>query len=424
MVMGVVDTNAHNLLRSDLNSVLLGESYDQAVNQVDTELELLAQIEADGVDDNEEGRDTFDTRSIPSAKSATSSPAAPSKPAKGALRRLSVSLMGMNVSSPSAPTASSPAPLGRASSIASTRDDELPVVADRATVQRRASMLKSKAITTLHGPRAISEQKVDAMLRNPSALAAINDKGDLTEYDTDLHIETKVNGRVERVTVNPLMGTMAGSLTASKNTDQMASTFGGLVGAKKTKRRWYEVDAVNFKWCAGHDKVPEYKGSVPVSSITDIRNYSTDSVLTATNPHAFEFETVERVFALACETPEEKDSWVTALQISRDSSIMVNGSYKYQSKELTSKDLLTFSQRFKKQGTVFQSISIEDRRHALANSGVNLTDVKAVSEYLRSEALAAGHSDMLLGIMQELLLIPQGSRGTWEAMYAGSKVSI
>jgi len=130
------------------------------------------------------------------------------------------------------------------------------------------------------------------------------------------------------------------------------------------------------------------------------------------------------VFALGCETADEKDSWVTALQVSRDSSIMVNGSYKYQSRELTSKDLVHLSQQFKKQGKVFQSIAIEDRREALANSGVNLSDVKCVADYLRSEALAAGHSDMLLGIMQELLLIPQGSRGTWEAMYTGAKVGV
>ena len=130
------------------------------------------------------------------------------------------------------------------------------------------------------------------------------------------------------------------------------------------------------------------------------------------------------MFALGCETADEKDSWVTALQVSRDSSIMVNGSYKYQSRELTSKDLVHLSQQFKKQGKVFQSIAIEDRREALANSGVNLSDVKCVADYLRSESLAAGHSDMFLGIMHELLLIPQGSRGTWEAMYTGAKVCV
>lgn len=129
------------------------------------------------------------------------------------------------------------------------------------------------------------------------------------------------------------------------------------------------------------------------------------------------------MFALGCETADEKDSWVTALQVSRDSSIMVNGSYKHQSRELTGKDLVTYAARFKKQGTVFQSIAIEDRRDAVANSGVDLSDARCVGEYLRSEALAAGHSDMLLGIMQTLLLIPQGSRGTWEAMHTGAKVS-
>lgn len=293
MVMGVVDANQRALLRSDLDSVLLGESYDQAVSQVETEIELVRQIELDA-EEAGEGGDTFDMSPLKSALSATSSPVVPSKPARGAFRRLSVSLMNIN-SSPSAaaaPASSPVAPIGRASSLTSVTDDS-PAVVDRATAVRRTSMLRSKAITTLHGPRAISEQKVDAMLKNPSAMASITDRGTLTEHDTDQTIETKVNGRLERVTVNPLVGTMAGLLTASKNADKMESKLKDLLGGKKTKRRWYEVDAVNFKWCAGHDKENEYKGIVPVSSIVDIRSYSTDAALTAANPHSFEFETAE-----------------------------------------------------------------------------------------------------------------------------------
>lgn len=47
MLMGVSDVNAHALLRSDLDNVLLGESYDKAVIQVDLETGLLlADIES------------------------------------------------------------------------------------------------------------------------------------------------------------------------------------------------------------------------------------------------------------------------------------------------------------------------------------------------------------------------------------------
>ena len=295
MVMGVVDTNAHALLRSDLNSVLLGESYDQAMTQVETEMELLARLEQEA-DEAGEGEDTFDMQPLSHSlksgnNSATSSPIAPSKPARGAFRRLSVSLMNINGSPGGAPASTSPVPIGRASSLSNVADDSQ--VPDRVSAARRASILKTKSITTLHGPRAISEQKLDAMLKSPNALAALTDRGTLNERDTDLTIEAKINGRVEKVTVNPLMGSMQGSLTALKNTDKMESKLKDLLGGKKTKRRWYEVDAVSFKWCAGHEKDSEYKGTVPVSSITDIRNYSTDAVLMASNPHSFEFETVE-----------------------------------------------------------------------------------------------------------------------------------
>lgn len=417
MVMGAAHTNAHALLRSDLNSILLGESFDQAVVQVDSEMELLAKIEREADEAEDEVADAFDSdkplvnRSL---KPPSGSPSVtPSKPARGAFHRLSVSLMSINNS----PQAAATSALARSSSISSVQSADEP----RVSAARRVSILKTKAIKTLHGPRALSEQKVEAMLRNPSALSG-SDRTSTFEVDTAIEVETKISGKTERIVVNPVLGVMAGTLVASKNAEKMESKLVDLWGGKKTKRRWYEVDAESFKWCAGHDKETEYKGVVPISSITEIRNHSTDANLIGTNPHAFEFETPERVFALACESAEEKENWVTALQVSRDASIMAKGTYKSQNRELTSKDLVKFAAMFKKQGMVYQSIAVEDRRHALTNNNLDLNDGRAVAEYLRAEALAAGHSDMLLGIMQELLLIPQSARGTWEAVYAGTKV--
>ena len=224
--------------------------------------------------------------------------------------------------------------------------------------------------------------------------------------------------------MNPLLGTMAGILVASKNTDKIESKLVDLWGGKKTKRRWYEVDAEYFSWCAGHDKESEFKGSIPVSNITDIRSHTSDSNLQSTHPHAFEFETQDRVYALGCETAAEKDNWVTALQISRDSSIMTKGSYKLMSRELTTKDIHKFELMFKKQGAVYQSIAIEHRRAALLKNGLNIGDIKKVSDFLRLETLAAGHQDMLLGVLQELLLIPENCRGVWEAVHTGIKVRL
>ena len=425
MVMGVADVNAHALLRSDLNSVLIGETFDQAMDQVNSEMEVLKEIEREASEIGETSSSLWGSSPSGKAKASGPPPVIPPKPARGALQRLSVSLRGPSLTSGSGGTAASPPfPLQKSSSlkIGNESISESPQPTDKVAMLRRTSILRSKSIKTLHGPRAISEQKMESMLRNPTALAGISERDSIVEHDTDIEIQTKSNGRTEIVRVNPLMGSMAGSLVASKNIDKMESKLVDLFGGKKTKHRWYQVDATDFKWCAGNEKEGEFKGFVPVSTITDIRSYTTDQTLLATNPNSFEFETQERIFALGCDTAAEKDNWVTALQISRDASIMTKGSYKLQSKELTHKDLIKFAAMFKKQGAVYQSISIEDKRANIARNGLNLTDAKAVGEFARYETLAAGHSDMLLGIMQELLLIPQSSRGTWEAVYAGTKV--
>lgn len=426
MVIGVSDVNSHTLLRSDLNSVLIGESYEQAVMQVDSEMEQLAKIEQEAQELGEASafwdNNVSKVAAITAPKPGTGgSPVIASKPARGKFSRMSISLMGLGGSSTAAATG---AALSRASSLAVVPETDVHV--DKATVARRASVIKAKSIKSLHGPRALSEQKVEAMLRAPSTLASVSERDTAMDSDDQggFDLEVKVNGRKETIRVNPLLGSMVGLLTASKNTEKMEAKLVDLWGGKKTKRRWYEVDSEYFKWCAGHEKESEYKGAIPVTTITDIRNHTTDQNLLATNPHSFEFETSERVYALGCETAEEKENWVMALQVSRDSSVMSKGSYKSHSRELTSKDLVKYSAMFKKQGMVFQTIAVEDRRAAMANSGLNLSDSKAVADYLRHEALAAGHADMLLAIMQELLLIPQGSRGLWESVLAGTKVSL
>jgi hypothetical protein len=494
MVIGVSEVNHHALLRSELNAVLIGESYDQAVVQLDQELQQLARIEHEAQEIGEAGSymdglfgrasrsasaaSGYSMSSVMSSKSTSSKSAAESvktgttsaapvtvttsaltpapnsspppmsagiagtgappvssgkAPPRG-LKRLSMSLMGLgsgrDTSAPSTVEPSAAAALMRSSSAnvvsgSGKGAPETEVHVDKALTARRVSHLRSKSIKSLHGPRAISEQRVEAILRNPNALMSISERDPSTlsnEALDGIEIDAKVGGHIEHYSVNPLMGTMAGVLTASKNTEKMEHVLVDLWGGKKTKRRWYEVDGESFKWCAGHEKENEYKGSVPVNAITDIRNHTTDQNLLATNPHSFEFETAERVFALGCETAEEKEHWVTALQVGRDNSIIGKGSYRSHMHELTTKDLHKFAAMFKKQGLVFHSIAVEDRRTAMTNMGLDLTDPKAVMEYLRLEVLAAGNTDLLLAVCQQLLLIPQSARGTWQAALAGIKV--
>jgi hypothetical protein len=206
-----------------------------------------------------------------------------------------------------------------------------------------------------------------------------------------------------------------GLLHAAKNAEKIESRFLDMVGGKKTKRRWYELDSEHFKWCSGHDKEADYKGQVKISTITDIRPYSTDSYVIAECQHCFEIETNERVYALGAETIAERENWMTALRNCRDNYLMSKGSYKLlQFHELSLGEVIKFSEMFKKQATNYLMISKEDLKHTIEVNGLDLSDVKAVSSYLVNEAIAGGNTSKLMKIFYELLLIPPGLDGIWD----------
>eukprot|EP01040_Poterioochromonas_malhamensis_P011521 gene11521-12563_t len=273
--------------------------------------------------------------------------------------------------------------------------------------------LQRKSMVTMFGPRAYDERKVDAMIKNTQLLSvAVSDTGSI------IGNQIEIRSNQYSVVVNPLEGTMAGLLHAAKNADKIESRFLDIVGGKKTKRRWYELDHEHFKWCGGHDKDADYKGLVKVSTITDIRPFTTDSYVAAECQHCFEIETTERTYAVGCETATEKDNWLTALQRCRDNYLMSKGSYKLQFRELSTADVNKFAGMFQKQAANYQAIAVEDRRHQLEVIGLDLTNMQEVSRYLQLESIASGNTRVLSVILFELLLIPPGAEGIWESIAA------
>ena len=59
-----------------------------------------------------------------------------------------------------------------------------------------------------------------------------------------------------------------------------------------------------------------------MSSIIEIRSFSTDDSILKISNFCFEFETADRVFALGCRSLEEKQSWLTALGVARDRALV------------------------------------------------------------------------------------------------------
>lgn len=189
-----------------------------------------------------------------------------------------------------------------------------------------------------------------------------------------------------------------------------------IFGGKRTKRRWYELDGDDFKWCGGHDRETEFKGVVPMSSVIDIRYYTTDPNLLQASEYCFEFDTNDRTFALGCENPEEKDCWILALQHARDSAIMKKSSYRLFSDELHPSDVMSHYSMFKKQGTLYASLATEDRQHIVTADGVDTNNFNSISNFLYYELLAEGYESRLLELLQELLLLPPNSQNEWTAL--------
>eukprot|EP00981_Chlorochromonas_danica_P005143 scaffold1036_cov169-Ochromonas_danica.AAC.23 len=280
----------------------------------------------------------------------------------------------------------------------------------------KALKLRGRTLTIIHGTKALDERKVEAMIKN------INNNNvplhdELPEPGISVQGQSfEVKSKTLSITVNPLAGTMAGLFHVAKNADKLESKFLDMVGGKKTKRRWFELDGHAIKWCAGHDKEVEYKGTIPISSVLEIRNYTTDPAISSSCQHCLEIDTTDRVYALASETLEEKEKWITALQKARDDYIIAKGSYKLQTRELSPADVGKFVEMFRKQVAVYQSIATEDRRLQLDVAGLDLSNANEVLRYLLLEATSNGNISRLLSILYELLLLPPGAQGCWETV--------
>eukprot|EP01038_Epipyxis_sp_PR26KG_P007971 gene7971-10811_t len=221
--------------------------------------------------------------------------------------------------------------------------------------------------------------------------------------------------------VNPNKGSMAGLLTAAKNVDKIENKLIEMVGGKKTKRRWFELNRTSFRWCHGHEKEVEFKGNVTIASIIGIRNFATDQNICDACKYTFEIETTERVYALGCETAVDKDNWVTALRSAYDHHQIMKGVHKIKIKELSYDNIIKYSEMYYKQGTVLRSIQFEHRKVMIATCGLDLSDVNILNSYIKSECIAAGNNAYLLSILTELLLIPTGANSIWELIVNGLK---
>jgi hypothetical protein len=183
--------------------------------------------------------------------------------------------------------------------------------------------------------------------------------------------------------------------------------------------RRYEIDGENFKWSnndAAEKDSADVRGSIPISSITEIRFYTNDPNLQRECAHAFEFDTPGRTFALGCENATDKDNWVTALNVARDAAVAKKSAghmktHAHSHSGISSWDLNTMDahvDNLVKQETVFLSLVAEDRQSVVTAAGIDTSDAHQMLGFLYSEMLAAGTLPELALVLQQLLLIPPG----------------
>ena len=119
-----------------------------------------------------------------------------------------------------------------------------------------------------------------------------------------------------KTVIDPTQGIMAGTLLAAKHLSQGGHMITDVLGGKKTKQRWYQLDKNKLQWYLDKDSTSEVAlGSIEVSSIILIRRFSNDKYLGAECNYCFEIETEERVYSFGTNEDGEKDAWITAFQV-------------------------------------------------------------------------------------------------------------
>ena len=284
-----------------------------------------------------------------------------------------------------------------------------------------------------HGDNLRREQPNSPLMGvNPMRTASVDSTKDgEIEIKPPNFSETEVSTR--SAFVNPQKGTMAGLLTAAKNIDAIENKLLSIASKgselfaplEKTKVRWYELDHEFLKSCHGQEKDFDFKKYIPISSIVRIRPYTTDDNILDLRMYAFEIEAQGRTYAFGCESEQQKSNWLTALHTSLGNYLQakresVDGEGLSNLKDGSLVDVLVDALGF---GTTADrltlSTNLEDSKAYLSSSGIDMADVRQVSEYLVNETMAAGSSAKLLKVLQLLLLMQSDSDGMWDAVAAG-----
>ncbi len=187
--------------------------------------------------------------------------------------------------------------------------------------------------------------------------------------------------------------------------------------------KWFEITENTVTYWSTADKLGAPEGHITVQSIADIRSFTTDrNTMKQCNQfglYCFEIETATTIYIFTTENRIECSNWLTSLNIMHDNYVMSISAYHMQLHTLTVPEIINFVEKFKMYGHSYTTFTHEQRAYSIEHCGIDISSVSDVSTFLHKEVMATGLSAKYLAILQEFLLIPVGSEGTWDAILSG-----
>jgi hypothetical protein len=214
---------------------------------------------------------------------------------------------------------------------------------------------------------------------------------------------------------------MSGYCAMAKSADakSMVADYLGL-GGKKTKRRrcFLDVEAFNYSTEKDTDVIA---GTVPLMSIVDIRNFTSESSMAKISAHCFEIEAENsKVLSFGCESSSERDNWVTALRVARDNKCRQQLD-SVNSTKLSVEESKHYLEQFRKNLSLYESIWMEDRKYTTTAEGLDTGNFNDILRFVQLQSLAENTESKLHELLYQLAILPPGMEGMWDIVISSAK---
>lgn len=184
---------------------------------------------------------------------------------------------------------------------------------------------------------------------------------------------------------------------------------------KKTKRRWCILEGDTFQYSMEKD-TDTTAGTIHLSTVTDIRNFTTDQSMSKLSNFCWEVETGDKVLVLGSETQIERDNWVSAFRVAKDKAVISSSEFRNKMIALNIEDAKEYLQQLKKNLSLFESIWVEDRKYTMTPDGLDTGNYSDMFRFVQLQAMAGNTEAKLHELLYQLVILPPGMDVMFEAI--------